>query len=303
MAEPTHHPERIHLEAPAKINLVLTVEGRAQDGFHHIHTVFQSVELCDELIVQPHSEKECLIHCDDPNVPIGPNNLIHRAWTLLATEAPERFGGVKVELIKRIPMGAGLAGGSTDATAALMGIARLFGLPIPMERLLQLSARLGSDCAFFVQGGSALGTGRGQYLTPLASRLPAMPLVLVWPGFTSSTAEAYRRLTPAQWSGGDAARQMAEAVEAGRVDQVMRRTQNVFERVVIPCHKRYTETKHRMCGEGLIRPMLSGTGSAMFGWARDGAHARQARKALESEFPFVVATRLRSRGVRVQPTH
>lgn len=181
---------RLTLYRPhAKINLGLEVLGLRPDGYHEVRTVLQTVALSDTLEVHP-APSEVSLECSDPALPTGEGNLAVKAARLLRAE----FGcgaGARLVLTKRIPSQAGLGGGSSDAAAALMALAKLWKLSVDPARLAALAAKLGSDVPFFLVGGTALGLGRGEEVYPLPDA-PAANLVLAWGAQGMPTAEAYR---------------------------------------------------------------------------------------------------------------
>lgn len=294
-----NNEESIQLFAPAKINWVLTVERKRPDGYHDIHTVFQAISLGDELCCRRAELDGCHIECNDPAVPTGPENLVARAWLRLRQAYPEQVGGMRVELTKHVPAGGGLGGGSSDGTAALVAVNRLFGLGLGAPALEAHAAALGSDCPFFIRGGTARGSGRGERLEPLRSQLPPLWLVLVHPGFHSSTAEAYGRIHPAHWENGHASARVAAAIARGDLEGLREGSRNVFSEVFLAADERYQRLAARMQEEGLNQPLLSGSGSAMFAFATSPAQARAASDVLMKEYPLAVAVQPRRSGVRV----
>ena len=178
---------------PAKINLFLEVRGVRPDGFHEIETVMQAVTLYDDIVLRPRSEGGIAFRCSDAGVPSGAENLACRAAELLAREAGLPTG-VSITLDKRIPTGAGLGGGSSDAAGVLAGLNELFGLGLNRARLCELAAELGSDVAFFLYGGTALCTGRGELVAPIPATAPAH-YVICCPPVMSSTAKVYQNLS------------------------------------------------------------------------------------------------------------
>ncbi|MDW7651975.1 MAG: 4-(cytidine 5'-diphospho)-2-C-methyl-D-erythritol kinase, partial [Bacillota bacterium] len=173
--------------AHAKINLTLDILGKRPDGYHELRTVYQSLALCDTLRFLPSPDGSITLGCDVPGIPLSDDNLAIRAARMLGSH----YGvtkGVHIELVKRIPMAAGLAGGSSDAAAALRGLVRFWQLPHEKDVLNALAARLGSDVPFCLAGGTAIGTGRGEQVTALPS-CPHFYVVLSNPGFAESTAE------------------------------------------------------------------------------------------------------------------
>ena len=158
------------LLAPAKINLYLQIVGDRPDGFHELVMVLQSIELADLVTVRSRSVDGILVHCDNTAIPVDQTNLAYRAADLMMREFPEtyaKFGGVEIDLQKRIPMGAGLAGGSSNAAAVLVGIDLMWNLGLTQSELQSLGAKLGSDVPFCISGGTAIATGRGEKLAPL----------------------------------------------------------------------------------------------------------------------------------------
>ena len=286
--------------APAKINWGLTIRGRRSDGYHDLDTIFQALDWGDELLCRPLAKAECRIHCDAPGIPLGGDNLIARAWSLLHEAFPDRVGGLEVRLIKRIPAGGGLGGGSSDAAAALVAVDRLNKLRLGLDALVGYAAQLGSDCAFFIRGGTALGAGRGERLRPIANRLPPLWLVLVWPGFGSSTAEAYRRVSPEIFEDEARMTKIVQAIESGELSRMQKLVCNCFSSLVMPLDLRYKELQDHIIRERLLGPMLCGSGSSMFAFADDPVHARKAAQKLRQWFPLSKAVRMRRTGVRVR---
>ncbi len=193
-ASRSRRPQTFTLRAPAKINLTLRVLGIRADGYHELRTVFQTLGLHDTVRIAGTGRRAPLtISCTLPGVPCDERNLAWKAaaalWTAAGRSGPP--GGAAIHIVKRIPMEAGLGGGSSDAAAALMGLARLWRLPMSREALEAIGRRIGADVPFFLHGGTALGLERGDRIYPLAA-LPPMWVVLVLPDFGVSTAEAYR---------------------------------------------------------------------------------------------------------------
>ena len=198
----------------AKINWMLRILGRRPDGFHDLETIFQTISLHDVLTLRRADELE--VGCDDPNIPAGPDNLVQRA----AAEMIAEFGidPVRIDIRKAIPAGGGLGGGSSNAAFTLMALDRMFSLDAPLEKLLEIAARLGSDVPFFLIGGTAWATGRGERLEVLPSSAP-LPLLLLLPGESVGTAEAYRALSEARGEGPSLA---PDSLGRSRAEKVMR---------------------------------------------------------------------------------
>jgi 4-diphosphocytidyl-2-C-methyl-D-erythritol kinase len=181
--------------SPCKVNLLLNILGKRADGFHELETVMLPVAWHDTLRFERLPRPGVVLTCSHPAVPVNSTNLVHRAATSFLRTAAIREG-VKIHLEKKIPIAAGLGGGSGNAAATLLALNELFGSPIPVERLSPLAADLGSDVPFFLQPLPALGSGRGEIITPLQP-FPALRgafILLIHPGFGVPTAWAYHAL-------------------------------------------------------------------------------------------------------------
>jgi 4-diphosphocytidyl-2-C-methyl-D-erythritol kinase len=280
---------RARVEALAKVNLDLRVVGRRADGYHELRTVFQTISLADTIdaAFTPARRTSVSVTAD---VEIPGGNIMERA-AALALEAMRVTGRVELVLKKRIPMGAGLGGGSSDAAAVLLALPVLAGRVLPPAKMLELAASLGSDVPFFLLGGTAVGLGRGTELYPLPDlRLPAG--LLVAPDIHVSTAEAYRDLDARAPAGRpeltSRARQNIISVFQSCVWELGESSseslgKNDFEAVVFARHPRLKALKRRLERLGATPAMLSGSGSALFGVFRERRQAEQARHSLGKE--------------------
>jgi len=277
----------MEIRARAKINLTLDVVGRRPDGYHELASVMQEIELADTLVLEPAEDISLVV--DPPVVPAGEDNLVLQAARLL-----QEYGGVRrgaaLRLRKRIPVGAGLGGGSADAAAALKGLNRLWRLGLDPGTLAELGARLGSDIPFCLTGGTALVTGRGEVVEPLPY-LPRAELVLVKPDLTVSTAEVYRGWDERGLTGGRATPAMLGAVLVRDWRAVAVCLANDLEKVTCARHPEVLSVKQHLERAGALGVLMSGSGPAVFSLWPPGAAARFA-------FPSryrVVATRTVSR--------
>lgn len=295
---PKTPPAPLRVRAPAKINWTLAVLGKRPDGYHDIDTVLQAISLADELAFTPKRRIGCALRCDQKSVPLNQSNLVHRAWALLRKRFPDRVGGVTVEIKKRIPVGAGLGGGSSDAAATLTALNSLFTLGLSKERLADLAAHLGSDVPFFLQRAPARCTGRGEIVEPIADRLPTTYLVLVPPGFESPTAAAYAALGVSDYtrrSQRSAAALAVRALEEGKRSLLRDALDNTFDRALTASDPRYGEVKSAMKAAGLESPLISGSGSTVFAIAPNKIAADHAAYNLRKTYPLTcVARTLRS---------
>lgn len=267
-------PRRLVLTAAAKVNLVLEILGKRPDGYHEIATVMQAVDLADRLVLE---DADALALFAEGGVPSDGSNLALRAAAALRTAAGVDRG-VRITLAKRIPVAAGLGGGSADAAAVLVGLNRLWGLRWPRTRLGEVAASLGSDVPFFLWGGAALATGRGERIEPVQAG--AWSLVLVSPPFGVPTAEAYGRVTPALWTDGARVRRMVEALRQRRPARIAASLYNGLEGAVAPAHPEIERMKAALVAAGALGAAMSGSGPTVFGVARSFEHARQIRARL-----------------------
>ncbi len=271
---------RVTLGAHAKINLNLRVLARRSDGFHDIDTVVQTITLHDTLRLEEAAGGMSL-ELDDPGLPAGPENLVLRAAEELSRASggsPSR--GVRAVLRKRIPAGAGLGGGSSDAAAALVGLNRLWGLGLSVGALHPIAARLGSDVPFFLSGGTARLTGRGTLVEPLPDQL-GYSLVLVVPETPIATGEAYARvpaaLTPAAETGRIARFRPAQS---GPVEEWVRAGNDLEPGARSLCPA-IGEIKDRLLTVGAGAVAMTGSGSAVFGTFAGKAAADRALVRIE----------------------
>jgi 4-diphosphocytidyl-2-C-methyl-D-erythritol kinase len=260
------HRDTVKLRSNAKVNLYLKVLDRRPDGYHNIETVFHSISLSDTLTLS-RRESGFTISCASPDVPLDENNLALLAAKRLLGEGR---GGVHIDIEKRIPVAAGLGGGSADAAASLVGVNLLFDLGLSDADLMGAAAELGSDVPFMLSGGCALGEGRGEKLTPLKC-LPRLPVVVVAPPVGVSTRWAYESLRSGLTSGGSRGNIIADARRTGAVESVNSLLYNDFEALVFERHPLILGIKEGLQSDGAAGALMSGSGSAVFGiFEKDG---------------------------------
>lgn len=264
---------RLVVNASAKVNLTLEVLGKRPDGYHEIATVMQAVDLSDQVVLE--DARSLMLETDAAGVPTGADNLVMRAAALLR-EAAGVDRGARIRLAKRIPVAAGLGGGSSDAAATLWGLNRLWGVRWGGERLSELAVRLGMDVPFFLGRGRALATGRGERI----ERLPgggAYALVLVNPNIALPAREVYGRVTEAAFSDGARVPAMLKALERRNAAVVAASLYNGLETVVEPAWPVVGRIKAALASAGALGAVMSGSGPTVFGVARSLDHARQIR--------------------------
>ena len=272
----------------AKINLALDVLDRRPDGYHNVESVVQSVELADTLRVREVLGSQVEVVADCPEVPSGPANTAYTACVLYS-EAVGLSSGIAVSIEKRIPLQTGLGGGSSDAAGALLALNELFDERLSREELQVLAARVGSDVPYFLVGGTALVTGRGDMVRRLPDA-PQMAIVIVKPDFGVCTTWAYGRLAEVEWRrsvGGAAA--VASALTRGDRAGVVRNLSNDFEEMVAAAFPQIAEIKREMAELGAEGSLLCGSGAGVFGVFPGPEEARRACDAFESIYPFAAA--------------
>ncbi|MGB7068104.1 MAG: 4-(cytidine 5'-diphospho)-2-C-methyl-D-erythritol kinase [Pyrinomonadaceae bacterium] len=264
----------------AKINLHLRVLGKRDDGYHEICTVFQTISLCDELSFAP--SKDLRLTCSHAGIPTAGDNLIVAAAELLRTRYSINKGA-RIHLEKRIPSPGGLGGGSSNAAISLIGLSRLWKIEVEKNELFRLAAELGSDVPFFLLGGTALGTGRGEVLEKLAD-IDEPSLLIVTPDISVSTRNAFNGLRRGSLTNEDSNHILQNCrFEVGALDMRNSVLINDFEESVFAIHPVIKRVKQTLLDLGAIQAAMSGSGASIFA-VFDNKETRQATlKALESE--------------------
>ena len=273
----------VRILAPAKINLGLAVLGRRADGYHELRTLFQAVSLCDTVSLR-RARSGVRVRCA-ALADLGERNLAHRAADLFF-EMTGISGGVRIELEKRIPAGGGLGGGSSDAAAVILGCCRLYGVRPRPERLDAWAASLGSDVPFFLTGGSAVGSGRGEAIEPLAPL--SVPVVALLHLGTEglSTAAVYRRLGSDALTG--RGRDLTILIARWREGNLRRLGAALFNDLEPPAFALApgcAAVKEALLEAGAAGSLLCGSGSSVFGLFGSGAEADLARRRLGDRLP------------------
>jgi len=285
---------RARVRAFAKINLDLRVLGKRADGFHELRTIFQTVSLADRLDIAFTPARKTTIELDD-SARIADNLVVRAAGLVL--DATGITGRVAMRLEKRIPMGAGLGGGSSDAAAVLLALPVLARRPLRLETLTAIGQQLGSDVPFFLLGGTAVGIGRGTELFPLPDA-PALPGVIVAPGIHVSTADAYRALSPRLTTESQENKIFSFQSHAWDVINAAG-FQNDFEPVVFESEPRLGALKRKLEAAGAVPAMMSGSGSSLFGLFRDRDGVKRALERFGDAgvFPISLVGRARYRRI------
>jgi 4-diphosphocytidyl-2-C-methyl-D-erythritol kinase len=307
------------LIAPAKINLHLEIIGDRPDGYHELVMILQSIDLADEIHIEASDNQAISVRCPHPEVPLDKSNIAYKAAELMAAEFPDvfaRYGGVKITINKRIPVAAGLAGGSTNAAAVLVGIDLLWKLGLTQSELEELGAQLGSDVPFCVAGGTAIATGRGEQLSVLPS-LDNIYIVLgKYRSLAVSTPWAYKTYRQQfgdsylKDTGSLSAR--AAAIHSGPIvkailnkdaTEIAQKLHNDLERVVLPAYPQVLQLRQTFASAGVLGTMMSGSGPSIFAICESQQQAEkvklQVRETLADQDLELFVARMTSHGIQV----
>lgn len=280
------------LAAPAKLNLFLEVVGKRPDGYHDLATLMVAVDLYDTLELRPRGNGGLVLECDPPGLPTGPQNLVYLAADRLRRRANRPDLGASIRLTKRIPTQAGLAGGSSDAAAALLGLNRVWNLDLPKSELAAVAAEVGSDVAFFLDLPAAWCTGRGEIVSPEPAA-KSFCVVLVCPPVGLGTAEVYRRVqVPQSPTDGTAAR---AAFRAGNPEALGAALFNRLQPAAFGLAPAVETVYRRLAGLNPAGCLMTGSGSAVFAVCHspdDAARVAAAARAAEPQSRVLVVRTL-----------
>ena len=268
--------EKIRINAMAKINLGLDVLRRRENGYHDVKMIMQTVNIYDTLDFVKKDEPGIVVKVDAMELPTDENNLIYKAAKLLYDKCG-MDKGVEITLTKRIPIAAGMAGGSTDAAAALVGINRLFELGLSMDELKQIGVKIGADVPYCIEGGTVLSEGIGEILTKLPDA-PDCFVVVAKPEISVSTKYVYENLHANELKYHPDIDGMTEAIRQGDLDGVCKRMENVLETVTETKYPVISQIKQLLKDAGAESSLMSGSGPTVFAIFKE---EETAKKALE----------------------
>ena len=307
------------LIAPAKINLHLEILGIRPDNYHELVMIMQTVDLADRVELHSHNTDDIILHCGHPGVPLDRTNLAYRAAELMQQEFPDAFtkyGGVEITLHKHIPIAAGLAGGSGNAAAVLMGIDLLWELGLTQSSLQELGAKLGSDVPFCISGGTAIATGRGELISPLPSLEEIYVVLGKYRSLEVSTPWAYTTYRHEFEHGYDrepvSLADRLDRIHSGAlVRAIVERDAvkiggllyNDLEKVVLPAYPLVSQLRAEFQRHPNLGTMMSGSGPTVFSLANSRSQAdelhHQVRAAITDPDLELFVTQFCDRGVRV----
>jgi 4-diphosphocytidyl-2-C-methyl-D-erythritol kinase len=280
---------KLMVKAPAKINLSLDVLHKRSDGYHEVKMVMTTIDLADRVELAERHDQRIVIHSHDRYVPDDHRNLAYQAAQLLK----ERFNihkGVTISIVKNIPVAAGLAGGSSDAAAALRGLNTLWDLNLSLDELASLGAEIGSDVSFCVYGGTALATGRGEIIEHIKTP-PNCWVILAKPEIGVSTAEVYKNLNLSNVEHPDV-ESMIQAIDDQDYAKMCQSVGNVLENVTLKMHPEVGLIKEQMKRFGADAVLMSGSGPTVFGLAQYDSRMQRVYNGLRGFCDKVYAVRL-----------
>jgi len=287
--------DEITIQTPAKINLSLDVISKRQDGYHNVETIMQSISLYDNITVQK-SENGLSVRCDSPHVPSGSGNTAWQAAKAFFDEYPGN-GGARIVLEKKIPVSAGLAGGSANAAGVLKALNMLYGEPFSEVKLVDIARRIGADVPFCLKGGTALARGIGDELIPLPD-FAGIRVVVVKPPFPVSTAWVYRNLNLRALGERPDTLTLVSAIEEMDILTLARGMRNVLESVAVKAHGEIGEIIGEFLELGALGSRMSGSGSAVFALFDDDKLAEKAFDHFSSRYEEVFYTETIGREVK-----
>ena len=270
----------------AKLNLTLDVLGKRSDGYHDIKSVMQTVSIRDDIELDVGTGKPWRLHCDKEGIPTGEENLAWKAAKIYCDAMGKDPGGLEIRITKRIPMQAGMGGGSADAAAVLRALNRYYGDPLSVLALAELGAQVGSDVPFCVLCGTAMVEGRGERLRKLPE-LPDCVFVVCKPEFSVSTPELYNQLDTVAIAHHPNNQAMEAALLAGDLEKIAENVYNVFDPVVTQDHLELNYIKSVCNTYGALCQQMTGSGSAVFAMMPDFEMAAVVCNMLKHNYPQV----------------
>ena len=272
-------------KTPAKINLTLDVTGKLENGYHTLSMIMQSIDVCDELSFEKTADETILfsMNKDLPDKIPAEKNLVYKAAKLLK-DTFKIDGGFKIHLTKNIPAAAGLAGGSSDCAATLIGINELCGLGLDIEKLCEIGVKLGADVPFCIRKGTMLAEGIGEILTPLAP-LTGIPVLLIKPNISISTPYVYKHLKLNELDYHPDNKAVISYIKDNNIKKIAASLSNVLETVTIPENPIIAELKHYLTENGAIGSLMSGSGPTTFGIFENMETAKKAYEKAKADFP------------------
>lgn len=273
----------ILMQACAKINLSLDVTGKREDGYHTVKMIMQTIDLHDDVRVALTQTGQLTLSCNLSFLPVDAHNIAYQAAQLFYAKTGVRNPGTEIKIWKRIPVAAGLAGGSTNAAAVLRALNHLHQTALSIDTLCEYGLELGADVPYCLRGGTMLAEGIGEVLTPL-QKLPHCYVVLARPPYSVSTKEVYAQMNGGKISLRPDTNGLLQAITQGNYDEICHRMYNVMEPITSGWHSEIQEIKDVLFSCGAQGAVMSGSGPTVFGLFDQYAHAEKAYRQLKAQY-------------------
>ncbi|MBE7020735.1 MAG: 4-(cytidine 5'-diphospho)-2-C-methyl-D-erythritol kinase [Ruminococcaceae bacterium] len=275
-----------NIKANAKINLSLDIVSKRENGYHNLKMIMHTVNLCDDIILSENSAGEYSLKTNLKYLPNDGRNILYKAYKAFYDEVKIKPQGFSVNLIKRIPVCAGLGGGSSDAAAELLFLNKYHNNPLDIPSLLKVGERVGADVPFCIMGGTCLAEGTGEILTPLPP-LPECPIIILKPQNKGlSTKDIFSKVNIGEIKYHPDTDGIIKALNEGDLSGIAKRMYNVLEDYSVPESPDIEEFKQALIMEGAIGSLMSGSGNAVFGLFNDTETAKKALKSLKKLTPL-----------------
>ncbi|NLL61371.1 MAG: 4-(cytidine 5'-diphospho)-2-C-methyl-D-erythritol kinase [Candidatus Atribacteria bacterium] len=282
--------DTLKLKSYAKINLYLSIGQKLNNGYHNIETILQTVDLYDEISLEPIKKPDIYIECNNPEVPTGKKSVMYQAVAMLVANTGK---GIRVILNKNIPIASGLGGGSSNIAAIMVGINKIFNLKLSKVQLINMAAEFGMDVPFFITRGTVLAQGRGELIVPLSSVYPPVPLILINPGIKIKSEYAYQLFDQLSDSNKEQAPSVShflnkkEAIKPSEIQQVV---YNSFDAILSKEYPIIKNIKNRLKNSGASAVALSGSGPTVYGLFEKQGYRDKVYENIREEYPFVYRT-------------
>lgn len=286
----------VKLYSYGKINLFLDIEGKLPNGYHLIKTVMQSIDLHDKISIENLDKNEIIIKCNDPAIPINEKNTCYKAASIIK-ETYHKTQGVIIEIEKKIPSEAGLAGGSSNSAAVIHGLNKLWNLNMSTESMLEIGLKVGADVPFCIIGGTYLAEGIGEKLTKLNDFVWS-DILIIKPDFSMSTAFVYKNLSSDSYHSFKE-NNILNYINSGNFNEAASSVSNTLEHVVAKFNPELNDIKKLLIDSGAATSLMTGSGSAVFGLFADSASLNEAYEKISPLYPKTFKTRTVQKGVQI----
>jgi len=278
----------IKLRSYAKLNLYLDIGEKLDNGYHNIETIFQTINLFDEIKIEKLNEPTYRIVCDNPEVPVGKESVVYRAIEIIMKGKNK---GVAVSIDKKIPLASGLGGGSSNVASILLGICRLFQIKVSTSQLIAIATSLGMDIPFFIERGTVYARGRGEILFPLTLEDQPIHLILVNPGIAISTKWAYQSFDEDKKEDFNKPilniNRYINQKEVMTISKIRKYIYNRFDSIICKKYSLISEIKSQLIELGALSATITGSGPTVYGVMENEQKADEVYKKLKNQYPFV----------------